>query len=86
MVITGRRRDVLDKMVDDSPKGSLFAIAGDISKIEDTQAMVDGTLQFGGRIDVLLNNAGIDPPGKVVDLPVEQWQKIIDINLTDLSC
>ena len=44
--------------------------------------MVDATIEFGGKIDVLVNNAGIDPAGTVVDIPIEQWKQIIDINLT----
>ena len=82
VVITGRRREVLEKMLEELPEGSAYAVAGDISKQEDAKAMVEGTVEHFGRIDILLNNAGIDPPGKVVELPVEQWQQIIDINLT----
>jgi len=55
---------------------------GDVSDFEQAKAMVDAALKFGGKLDVLVNNAGIDPAGTVVEIPIEQWKKIIDINLT----
>lgn len=82
IVITGRRKELLDKVAAGLPKGSVLVFAGDVSKLEEAKAMVDATIKFGGKIDVLVNNAGIDPSGSVVDIPVELWQKIIDINLT----
>lgn len=80
--ITGRRKELLDKTAAALPEGSVLTIAGDVSNAVDAQKMVDAAINFGGRIDILVNNAGIDPPGSVVDIPVELWQKIIDINLT----
>ncbi|NLA88073.1 MAG: SDR family oxidoreductase, partial [Clostridiales bacterium] len=53
-----------------------------VSDFGSTKAMVEDTIKFGGKIDVLVNNGGIDPAGTVVDIPVEQWQKVIGINLT----
>lgn len=82
IVITGRRREPLEKVAADLPKDSVLVFQGDVSELKQAQAMVDATINFGGKIDVLVNNAGIDPAGTVVDIPVEQWKKIIDINLT----
>jgi len=44
--------------------------------------MVETALKFGGKLDVLVNNAGIDPGGTVIDLDPELWRQVIDINLT----
>jgi len=82
VVITGRRKELLDKVAAGLPAGSVLAFQGDVSDVESAKAMVDATIKFGGKIDVLVNNAGIDPSGAVVELPVEQWQKVIGINLT----
>lgn len=82
VVITGRRREPLEKVAAGLPKDSVLIFQGDVSDQKQAQEMVDATISFGGKIDVLVNNAGIDPAGTVVDIPVEQWQKIIDINLT----
>ena len=82
VVITGRRKELLEKVAEGMPKDSILVFQGDVSQLEQAQAMVDATVKFGGKIDILVNNAGIDPPGTVVEIPVEQWKQIIDINLT----
>lgn len=82
VVITGRRKELLEKVAAGLPSGTVLPFQGDVSDFESAKAMIDATLKFGGKIDVLVNNAGIDPSGTVVELPVEQWQKVIGINLT----
>jgi NAD(P)-dependent dehydrogenase (short-subunit alcohol dehydrogenase family) len=82
VVITGRRKELLEKVASGLPKGSVYAFQGDVSDFESAKAMVDATISFGGKIDILVNNAGIDPAGTVVEVPIEQWKKVIDINLT----
>ncbi|MCL5736563.1 MAG: glucose 1-dehydrogenase [Actinobacteria bacterium] len=80
--VTGRRAELLDKMVKSLPADTAVACAGDVSEPDDAQKMVDTTVKFGGKLDILINNAGIEGMGAVVDLPLEEWQKVIDINLT----
>ncbi|MFC1884606.1 SDR family NAD(P)-dependent oxidoreductase [Thermodesulfobacteriota bacterium] len=80
--ITGRRQAVLDEFAQSLPSEMVTTCSGDVSKYEDIERMVETTLKFEGRLDVLVNNAGIDPGGTVVDIEQELWQKILDINLT----
>jgi NAD(P)-dependent dehydrogenase (short-subunit alcohol dehydrogenase family) len=80
--ITGRRQNKLDETVAMLPAGSAVTCAGDVSKIEDAKRMVDTTVEFGGKIDILVNNAAIDPGGSVVDLDPEVWHAVIETNLT----
>ena len=80
VIITGRRQNVLEEFAAGFD-GKVGTFAGDISKPEDAEAMVKAAIDFGGKIDVLVNNAGIDPPGTVVDIPLEQWKQILDINI-----
>jgi len=80
--ITGRRPDILDKVAESLPSDSVTTCAGDVSKLEDVKRMVETALKIEGRLDVLVNNAGIDPGGTVTDVEVDIWQKVIDINLT----
>lgn len=82
VVITGRRKELLDKVAAGVPAGAILPFQGDVSDFAQAQAMVAATVKFGGKIDILVNNAGIDPAAKVVDLPVEQWEKVVSINLT----
>lgn len=58
-------------------------VAGDLGKLDDLDGLyaeVLGTL--GGRIDILVNGAGIQHREKAVDFPIDRWQSVIAINLT----
>jgi meso-butanediol dehydrogenase / (S,S)-butanediol dehydrogenase / diacetyl reductase len=80
--ITGRRQEMLDEVAQSLPADMVTTCSGDVTKYEDALRMVDTTLTFGGRLDVLVNNAGIDPGGTVVDIDPEVWRQVIDVNLT----
>ena len=80
--ITGRRKEMLDKVAKPLPKESITTCPGDVSKDKDVARMVETTVKFGGKLDVLVNNAGISIQGPVADLDRADWQKVIDINLT----
>lgn len=80
--ITGRNREKLEVIAQSLPSASVTICAGDVSRHEDATRMVDTTVQFGGKIDVLVNNAGIDPGGSVVDLDPAVWRQVLEINLT----
>jgi meso-butanediol dehydrogenase/(S,S)-butanediol dehydrogenase/diacetyl reductase len=80
--ISGRRRSLLDEVAQSLPPGTVTVCAGDVTRFEDCERMVDTTISFGGKIDVLINNAAIDPGGSVLDLDPDLWKQVIDINLT----
>lgn len=81
--ITGRRQEMLDEAVQSLPKGTVVTCAGDVTKFEDAQRMVEMTLGFAGKLDVLVNNAAIDPGGTtVVDIDPELWHRVLETNLT----
>jgi NAD(P)-dependent dehydrogenase (short-subunit alcohol dehydrogenase family) len=80
--ITGRRQQMLDKVAQSLPLGTVTTCSGDVSKDDDVAHMVKTTLSFGGKLDVLVNNAGITSQVPVADLSREEWQMVFDVNLT----
>ena len=57
-------------------------VAGDVSSPQDTRRMVDATVAKFGRLDVLVNNAGLQFVSPVVEFPEERWNQIIGVLLT----
>ncbi len=80
--ITGRRRDKLEETARTLPPGSVLVCPGDVSKQEDIRRTVAKALEFGGKLDVLVNNAAIEAMGSVTGLSLADWQQALDINLT----
>jgi meso-butanediol dehydrogenase/(S,S)-butanediol dehydrogenase/diacetyl reductase len=81
--ITGRRHEVLDEALRSFTPGSAIAYSGDVSRDEDAECMVATAVDFGGRLDVLVNNAGISHPrGTVADLNSAVWREVLEVNLT----
>jgi glucose 1-dehydrogenase len=63
--------------------GRAIAIQADVSNEEQVQAMfARAAEELGGPIDVLVNNAGVEKPFSLVDMPLDEWNKVIGVNLT----
>jgi NAD(P)-dependent dehydrogenase (short-subunit alcohol dehydrogenase family) len=84
LMLCARREEWLNETVEEfRAKG--FPAEGktaDVSKAEDVQAVVDETVSKFGRVDILINNAGISWGAMPEDMPLEKWQKVLDVNLT----
>ncbi|WP_417780262.1 SDR family oxidoreductase [Stutzerimonas xanthomarina] len=53
----------------------------DVTRREDTQAFIDFAEQRFGRVDVLINNAGVMPLSRLDALKVDEWDRMIDVNI-----
>lgn len=62
--------------------GEAIAIAADVSVAEDVDKLIQQTLDRFGRIDILVNNAGITRDTLLLRMKPEDWQAVIDLNLT----
>jgi meso-butanediol dehydrogenase/(S,S)-butanediol dehydrogenase/diacetyl reductase len=80
--ITGRRKEMLEKVAKSLPSGKVAICSGDVSKEEDVERVVETAVKFGGKLDVLVNNAGISPAAPVAELDPKTWQQVIGVNLT----
>ena len=56
-------------------------VEADVSKVEDLQRLIDTAVQTYGRLDVMVNNAGIDTRSSVLDTTEDQFDKVMAINL-----
>ena len=80
--------DILDMVEDSAEKMSksgapVHAVKADLSKRESLESAYRDCLEkLGGRVDILLNGAGIQYRCPAVDFPQDRWQKILDINLS----
>jgi gluconate 5-dehydrogenase len=62
-----------------------FAVEGmacDVSRPEQVRAVVDRTVAVYGHVDILINNAGISWGAPADDMPLDKWQRVLDVNLT----
>ena len=62
--------------------GNAIALKADVSKTEEVDSLIDQTLKTFGRIDILVNNAGITRDTLLLRMKLEDWQAVIDLNLT----
>lgn len=61
--------------------GRAAAVPGDVSQPEGAEAIVAATEERLGAVDILVNNAGICTRGRTWELPIEDWDRIIAVNL-----
>jgi NAD(P)-dependent dehydrogenase (short-subunit alcohol dehydrogenase family) len=79
-------RSTLDRVSAEIMKtgGDCFPIVADVSKRDDVVSVVHSTIERYGRIDILFNNAGIVPPGKIDEIAEEQWDRAMAINVKSM--
>ena len=83
VVLAARRSERIDAIAQEVREqgGRAATCVVDVTKAEDLQRLVATTIDQYGRIDVLVNNAGIAPISPLADLDTESWSAMIDVNL-----
>ncbi len=81
ITITGRKKEALDKLAGELG-GRVHVVVGDLSSAEAADAVVAVATQAMEKIDILVNNAGLTRDGLAMRMKDEDWQAVIDVNLT----
>jgi NADP-dependent 3-hydroxy acid dehydrogenase YdfG len=86
VAIAARRRDRLDGLAGRIEQGGARAlvIEADVTRQDQAQATVEQTVSELGRLDTLVNNAGVMLLGPAVGAPLEEWQRMIAVNVNGL--
>ncbi|EGJ10425.1 SDR family oxidoreductase [Rubrivivax benzoatilyticus] len=86
VMLTSRKAADLEEAVARLAERGIDArwVAGDASRPEDVQHVVDETLQRLGPIDILVNNAGATWGAPAEDHPLDAWDKVMDLNVRSL--
>jgi len=83
VVLGARRTDRLEKLAGEirAAGGTADFRALDVTNLEDVQAFVGFAQEVHGRVDVIVNNAGVMPLSRLEDLKIEEWDRMIDVNI-----
>ena len=86
VVIGARREDRLGELAGKirADGGSVDAVRLDVTDRADVAAFADGAVARHGRIDVIVNNAGVMPLSRLDSLLVDEWDRMIDVNVRGL--
>jgi NADP-dependent 3-hydroxy acid dehydrogenase YdfG len=86
VVLGARRSNRIDAVVKEisAAGGKAFGFVADVTKRGEVEALVQKAVDSFGRVDVLLNNAGIMPIAPISALKVDEWDRQIDVNIKGL--
>jgi NADP-dependent 3-hydroxy acid dehydrogenase YdfG len=86
VAIAARRKDRLDALAQEIERdgGSALAIEADVTDQEQVRRLVGETVNRLGRLDTVVNNAGVMLLGPIEGAPTEEWDRMIDLNLKGL--
>lgn len=77
--ISGRNKDNLNKVADQCGQSKPFIVTGELTNESDVKNIIDSTIKHYGKLDVLINNAGILESGSIETTSLEQYDRYIII-------
>jgi NADP-dependent 3-hydroxy acid dehydrogenase YdfG len=81
LVLGARRLDRLKALASELSLGDKAAVQTDVSNYAQVKHLVDHAVKVHGRVDVVLNNAGLMPLSPLDRLKIEDWDRMIDVNI-----
>ena len=84
VALVARRRDRLEALAARIGADRALVIEADVSEPAEAARAVDATVGLLGRLDILINNAGVMLLGPIVGAPIEEWQRMVNLNVLGL--
>ncbi|HWE67796.1 MAG TPA: SDR family NAD(P)-dependent oxidoreductase [Acidimicrobiales bacterium] len=84
VALVARRKDRLDALAERIGAGQTLVIEADVTDPVQAQQAIATTVAAQGRLDTLVNNAGVMLLGPIVGAPIEEWQRMVHLNLLGL--
>jgi len=86
VALAARRRDRLEGLAGriEAAGGTALVLEADVTKQEEAVAAVERTVADLGRLDTVINNAGVMLLGPVVGAPLEEWERMVSLNVLGL--
>jgi NADP-dependent 3-hydroxy acid dehydrogenase YdfG len=86
VALAARRRERLEQLADTIERdgGRALVIEADVTDREQAVAAVERTAAELGRLDIVINNAGVMLLGPILDAPVEEWERMVALNVNGL--
>ena len=81
VVLAGRRREKLDALAARLDRARALVQITDVADEAQATALIDTAVNRFGRIDVLVNNAGVLVTGKIADVSTADWRKVMSVNV-----
>ncbi len=83
VVLGARRAERIQSLADEltGPGGKALAIPTDVTRHDQVKKLVDAAVQTYGRIDVMINSAGLMPHSPLERLKIDDWNRTIDVNI-----
>ena len=81
LVLGARRLDRLQALANELSLGKGAVVQTDVSRYEEVKRLVDQAVKSHGRIDVMINNAGLMPQSLLERLRIDEWDRMIDVNI-----
>ena len=81
LVLGARRTDRLLALARELSLGEDAAVQTDVTDVEQVRRLVDHAVRLHGRIDVMINNAGLMPQSPLDRLKIDDWDRMIDVNI-----
>jgi NADP-dependent 3-hydroxy acid dehydrogenase YdfG len=84
--VAARRVDRLERLVDEIAEagGRALAVESDVTDRAQAEALVERTVAELGRLDTVVNNAGVMLLGPALEAPIEEWERMVDLNVKGL--